>query len=103
MTPKRRAGGIGKVLFGHLGRIAKEKDCGRIEWCVLKVRTTNVSFLHERGRSVADRFIGRARDQWNAPSIGFYEKTLGAKALVEWDTMRLEGDEQISRLEKFLK
>jgi hypothetical protein len=41
--------------------------------------------------------------QWNAPSIGFYEKTLGAKALVEWDTMRLEGDEEIGRLEKFLK
>ncbi|KAH8080650.1 acyl-CoA N-acyltransferase [Filobasidium floriforme] len=76
VTPKRRAAGIGKVLFGHLGRIAKEKDCGRIEWCVLK---------------------------WNAPSIGFYEKTLGAKALVEWDTMRLEGDEEIGRLEKFLK
>jgi hypothetical protein len=41
--------------------------------------------------------------QWNAPSIGFYEKTLGAKALVEWDTMRLEGDEEIGRLEKFLQ
>jgi hypothetical protein len=40
--------------------------------------------------------------QWNAPSIGFYEKTLGAKALVEWDTMRLEGDEEIGRLARFL-
>jgi GNAT superfamily N-acetyltransferase len=38
VTPSRRAAGIGKVLFAHLGRIAKENECGRIEWCVLKVR-----------------------------------------------------------------
>jgi hypothetical protein len=28
--------------------------------------------------------------QWNQPSIDFYEKKLGAKAMEEWMGMRLE-------------
>ena len=29
-------------------------------------------------------------EQWNQPSIDFYEKRLGAKAMSEWMGMRLE-------------
>jgi hypothetical protein len=66
----------------------------------------SVQFLVDHGDKLRtmethlDRVI--CATQWNAPSIGFYEKTLGAKALVEWDTMRLEGDEEIGRLARFL-
>jgi len=64
VSESHRNAGVGKALFGYLGKIAKEKDCGRLDWSVLK---------------------------WNAPSIAFYEK-LGAENLgVEWDSMRLEG------------
>jgi len=39
---------------------------GRLEWCVLK---------------------------WNTPSIGFYEsEKVGATALSEWQTMRVDGE-----------
>lgn len=34
---KHRAKGLGKRLFGELGKLAKEKNCGRVEWRVLKV------------------------------------------------------------------
>ena len=65
VVPEYRGVGIGKALFGHLGRIAIEKDCGRVDWQVL---------------------------DWNQPSIDFYEKTLKAEMLKEWRCMRLEGD-----------
>lgn len=76
VTESRRNQGIGKLLFGHLGRIARAKKCGRVEWRVLK---------------------------WNKPSIGFYVETVGATPQSEWEGMRLEGDEEIARLEKFLQ
>jgi len=57
--------GIGKAFFAELGRIALEKACARMDWCVLK---------------------------WNTPSIGFYEKALGAKGMDEFKRMRLEED-----------
>jgi len=66
--------GIGKALFGELGKIAQEKGCPRVEWIVLK---------------------------WNQPSIDFYEKALGATRMEEWVTMRLEGD-GIRNLNRFL-
>jgi len=31
-------------------------------------------------------------EQWNTPSIQFYEKALGAKGMDEWRGMRLEED-----------
>jgi len=73
VKPECRGQGIGKAIFGELGRIAEEKDCGRIDWSVLK---------------------------WNQPSIDFYEKVLGAKSMSEWMGMRLEG-EGIHSLRKF--
>ncbi|KAJ7927478.1 acyl-CoA N-acyltransferase [Mycena leptocephala] len=46
ISPDCRGKGLGKALFGELGRVAKEKDCARLDWSVLK---------------------------WNHPSIAFYE------------------------------
>lgn len=70
----QRGKGVGKALFGYLGKLAKERDCGRLEWSVLR---------------------------WNAPSIAFY-KTLGAESLgEEWDGMRLEGA-SLQALDKLL-
>ena len=36
--------------------------------------------------------------KWNTPSIGFYE-SIGAKAMTEWQTMRVDG-EGLKRLAK---
>ena len=37
VSETHRNAGVGKALFGYLGKIAKEKDCGRLDWSVLKV------------------------------------------------------------------
>ncbi|WWC60483.1 uncharacterized protein I303_103056 [Kwoniella dejecticola CBS 10117] len=71
VKPEYRANGLGKRLFGELGHIAQERGCKRVEWRVLK---------------------------WNQPSIDFYVKRLQAESLVEWDTMRIEGQEGFDRL-----
>jgi len=65
--------GIGKALFAALGKVAQEKNCGRLDWSVLT---------------------------WNAPSIAFYEKVLSAKSMDGWMGMRLT-DEGIENLTKF--
>ncbi|KAG9082964.1 hypothetical protein FS749_006429, partial [Ceratobasidium sp. UAMH 11750] len=75
VCPEHRNLGVGKALFGHLGRIAEENECTRLEWVVLK---------------------------WNAPSIAFYEKVLGAKQKDEWVGMRLE-TEGVQNLRKYVK
>ncbi len=59
-----RGKGIGKILLAYLGKLAVERDCGRIEWAVL---------------------------DWNEPSINFY-KNLGAKPMDEWTVFRVAGD-----------
>lgn len=63
VAEESRGLGLGKALFTELGRVAQENDCARIDWVVLK---------------------------WNTPSIDFYEKVLGAKAMSDWQGMRLE-------------
>ena len=60
--------GIGRALFLECVRIARERDCGRMEWSVLN---------------------------WN-PARRFYEK-LGAYPLQEWAVYRLD-QEAIDRL-----
>ncbi|KZO95480.1 hypothetical protein CALVIDRAFT_538244 [Calocera viscosa TUFC12733] len=55
--------GIAKALFGELGRVAEERECGRMDWAVLKR---------------------------NQPSINFYEKALGAFGMKEWEGRSLE-------------
>ncbi|MFI3283674.1 MAG: GNAT family N-acetyltransferase [Erysipelotrichaceae bacterium] len=57
-----RSNGYGKLFFNELLRIAKENNCGRMEWVCLN---------------------------WNKPSIGFYE-SLNAQPLTQWTTWRLE-------------
>ena len=61
VEPDCRGKGYGKALLVELAKIAKEKDCGRMEWSVL---------------------------DWNTPSIEFY-KSLGAKPMDEWTVFRL--------------
>jgi GNAT superfamily N-acetyltransferase len=64
VRPQLRGKGIGKALLVELARTAVREGCGRFVWQVL---------------------------DWNTPAIRFYEK-LGAKALKEWVTMRVEGE-----------
>ncbi len=61
VRPALRSHGIGRALLGALARIAKERECGRMEWAVL---------------------------DWNEPALRFY-KTLGARQLNEWIVHRL--------------
>jgi GNAT superfamily N-acetyltransferase len=65
VRPAHRGRGLGKALLVHLARTALAEGCGRFQWQVL---------------------------DWNAPAIAFYE-ALGAKALSEWITMRVSGEE----------
>ena len=58
-----RGRGIGKALLQRLAVVAKERNCGRIEWSVLT---------------------------WNQPSIDFYHR-LGAVTMEDWRTFRLTG------------
>ncbi|KAG4442378.1 hypothetical protein IFR05_002156 [Cadophora sp. M221] len=61
-----RGKGYGQRLIQELAREVVDMEGGRLEWCVLK---------------------------WNTPSIGFYEsEQIGARALSEWQTMRVDGE-----------
>jgi len=64
VKPEYRGRGYGKTLLVRLAQIARERNCGRVEWAVL---------------------------DWNEPSIAFY-KSLGARAMDEWHTFRLTGE-----------
>ncbi|KAL3418489.1 n-acetyltransferase ats1 [Phlyctema vagabunda] len=64
-----RGHGYGQRLLGLLAREVLDLGGARLEWCVLK---------------------------WNAPSIRFYER-IGAKAMTEWQTMRVD-DEALAAL-----
>ncbi len=63
VEPEHRGKGHGKALLTEIARIAMERGCGRVEWSVL---------------------------DWNEPSIAFY-RGLGAVAMDEWTTYRIEG------------
>ena len=65
VRPRFRGKGIGKALLLHLAKAAVDEGCGRFEWQVL---------------------------DWNAPAIEFY-RSLGAKVMKEWLTMRVSGEE----------
>ncbi|MBA4405726.1 GNAT family N-acetyltransferase [bacterium] len=64
VKPELRGEGIGKLLLTYLGKLAIERDCGRIEWSVL---------------------------DWNEPAINFYKK-LGAHPMDEWTVFRVTGE-----------
>lgn len=59
-----RGKGYGRALLARLAQIARERDCGRMEWAVL---------------------------DWNEPAIQFYGK-LGARPNEEWTIFRLTRD-----------
>jgi GNAT superfamily N-acetyltransferase len=64
VRPKFRGKGIGKALLLRLIELAKKRNCGRVEWCVL---------------------------DWNEPAIRFYKK-LGAVPMDGWTIFRVSED-----------
>ena len=61
IIPEKRGLGYGKAILKYLAAIAKERNCGRMEWICL---------------------------DWNTPSLAFYRK-IGAFPLDEWTVQRL--------------
>jgi GNAT superfamily N-acetyltransferase len=61
VEPQWRNKGFGKALLNEVIQIAKERDCGRVEWSVL---------------------------DWNTSAISFYE-SMGAKPMDEWTVYRI--------------
>lgn len=64
IRPEFRGRGYGKALMIYIARLAKERDCGRLEFSVL---------------------------DWNKPSLDFY-RSLGAIAMNEWTVQRMTRD-----------
>jgi GNAT superfamily N-acetyltransferase len=64
VKPEFRGRGYGKALLVRLAQIARDRNCGRVEWAVLN---------------------------WNEPSIAFY-KSLGARPMEDWSVFRLTGE-----------
>lgn len=63
VLPEARSKGVGYALLSELARIALSRDCGRMEWAVLK---------------------------WNQLAIDFYDR-IGAEPLHDWDVYRISG------------
>ncbi|MDA3842827.1 MAG: GNAT family N-acetyltransferase [Candidatus Kapabacteria bacterium] len=61
--PEHRGKGIGTCMFKFCAKLAKERNCGRMEWMALK---------------------------WN-PACELYKK-MGAETMDEWHVFRLTGD-----------
>jgi GNAT superfamily N-acetyltransferase len=64
VEPEKRGKGYGRALLVELAKIARDRECGRMEWSVLN---------------------------WNEPAIKFY-RALGAKPMDEWTVFRLTRD-----------
>lgn len=69
VEPAYRCKGVGRGLLNQLIKIARDRNCGRLEWSVL---------------------------DWNTPAINFY-KRIGASILPQWHICRMTR-EQIDRL-----
>lgn len=63
VKPAFRGKGIGRALLSYLARLAKQRNCARLEWAVL---------------------------DWNQPAIDFYRR-LGATPMHDWTVFRLAG------------
>jgi GNAT superfamily N-acetyltransferase len=63
VLPEYRRQGIGKAMLSYLGKLAQERDAGRLEWSVL---------------------------DWNESAIAFYQ-SMGAEVLPDWRTCRVTG------------
>lgn len=68
-----RGKGYGKTMLLCLAKLAKDKECGRLEWAVL---------------------------DWNEPAINFYN-SLGARQMDEWIINRVSGETLEALAEKF--
>jgi GNAT superfamily N-acetyltransferase len=64
VRPEFRGAGVGLALLVHLAKLAKERNCGRLEWSVL---------------------------DWNEPAIGFY-RGIGASPVSGWTVYRVTGE-----------
>lgn len=64
VKPEARGKGIGQKMLAYLGKLAKDRKCGRLEWWVL---------------------------DWNETAINFYKK-MGAVPMDEWTVFRVTGD-----------
>lgn len=64
VKPNGRGKGIGQKMLAFLANLAKERNCGRLEWWVL---------------------------DWNETAINFY-KQLNAQPMDEWTVYRVTGD-----------
>jgi GNAT superfamily N-acetyltransferase len=64
VKPDKRGKGYGRALLVELAKIARDRECGRLEWAVL---------------------------DWNEPAIKFY-RALDAKPMHEWTVFRLTRD-----------
>src|SRR5438045_3414374 len=61
VLPEQRGAGAGKALLRRVAQIARERNCGRLEWSVL---------------------------DWNQPAIEFYQR-LGAAVMPDWRICRM--------------
>lgn len=61
VLPEYRRQGIGKAMLAYLGKLAVERNAGRLEWSVL---------------------------DWNESAIAFYQ-SMGAKVLPDWRICRV--------------
>lgn len=75
VDPEMRGKGFGKTMLSYLAKLAKDRDCGRLEWQVL---------------------------DWNKPSIEFY-KGMGAIPMDEWTVYRLTGEKLINVADQFIE
>lgn len=73
VKPEYRGKGIGTIMLSFLAKTAVDRRCGRFEWWCL---------------------------DWNEPSIEFYKK-LGAEAMEEWTTFRVDDKALVELAEKF--
>jgi GNAT superfamily N-acetyltransferase len=64
VNPEHRGKGFGRQMLAYLAKLAKARNCGRLEWWVL---------------------------DWNEPAIRFY-KGIGAKPMDEWTVFRVTGE-----------
>ena len=64
VRPACRGAGVGRALLVHIAGLARDRNCGRLEWSVL---------------------------DWNEPAIGFYE-SIGASPVSGWTVYRVTGE-----------
>lgn len=73
IKPEMRGKGLGKIMLSFLGKLAVERNCGRLEWWCI---------------------------DWNEPSIKFY-KGIGAKPMDEWTVYRVDNEALSSLANEF--